>query len=118
MAADTTPEEPYVFPETLGKRIRDLSETLRRLKAEMESGSPMAAMSYALSSELLLDLLPDLLLEHRRMAAQVTRDPMACNQVFLRCDQLAGHLGEHYDRYARTEWFRGSSGTSMTYVNR
>lgn len=85
--------EPYVHPYVLGKRVEDLMELLRGQRAEMES-SPLAAVSYTLTVGLLLDLLPHLMQEHRRMASMVTRDPAACSAAYLHCWRSTRGLAE------------------------
>jgi hypothetical protein len=111
-----TPEpEPCVHPYTLGRRVENLVTLLQEQQAKMES-SPLAAVSYTLTMGLLLDLMPELMLEHRRMAGIVNRDPAACYAVYLGCHKSADtpHL-EHYDVGEGIEWTRGRNGLTMTY---
>lgn len=120
MAVDMEAGEPYVHPYTLGRRVEDLMEQMKQMKADMETGSAMAAVAYTLTTSLLLDLMPHLMKEHRRMASMVDRDPRACTAVFLRCDRIGDHSDlheEHFDRAAKTRWRRNSNGHEFTYEN-
>lgn len=117
MAVDMTPEEPYVHPYTLGQRVEDLVKKMEQMQADMEDNA-MMAVAYTLTTGLLLDLMPHLMREHRRMAAMVDRDPRACTATFLRCDRFGDGSDfheDHYDHAARTRWKRTRNGHEFTY---
>lgn len=112
----TEDAEPYVHPYALGRRVESLVELLRGQQAKLET-DPMAAVAYTLTMGLLLDLMPELMKEHRRMASMVTRDPAACSAVYLGCWRTDDPLHEdHYDSYRRVEWSVSSvGGVTMVY---
>lgn len=114
MATDVTPEEPYVHPYVLGQRVEDLVKQMKQMQVDMEDNA-MMAVAYTLTTGLLLDLLPHLMLEHRRMASLVDRDPHQCRATYLGCARPAEPYHEdHFDR-SGDQWSRTARGVSITY---
>jgi hypothetical protein len=102
-------------------RVQDLVTTMNTCRAQMET-SPVANLveasaTYTLASQRLLELLPFLLKEHRRLTFQASRDINLCPEHYLSCLIQADTFHEEHWDPTGIRWRADARNRSITMTS-